>query len=399
MVLLWLILLPVVLVRGQDNQTPESTVITVWLPDALVAPESDETLSILQAQTDAFVSANPDASVVLRLKQVGTTGGIMATLRTGSVVAPGALPTLTLLRWQDLVMAQRGGLLQSIEGLLPSVLLADVTDVLQLGQIDNILYGVPYVLDLQHIALRARSGADDARWDYASVLERAEPFTFAAARATGLSDVLFAQYLMAGASLAENGMLLLDEDALRTTYAFYEQAHVRELLYEGTAGFQAIQDYLPAFSDGEPDMAVIDSGTFLRLQDAGDDLQVASLPSPQDETLSVLNGWVWVVVTTNPDHRVQALQYVSWMMDVQRLVEVARSAYVLPARRSAMLEPLAGGESGEPFLNLIEHAVLPITDGDGGTLARLIQEGLIAVLSGERSADQAVQDVLTRQTP
>lgn len=401
MLLLWLLLIPAVLVQGQDSPTPmpESTAITVWLPDTLAAPENGELLPILQAQTDAFMSANPDASVLLRLKQVGMTGGIMATLRTGSVVAPGALPTLTLLRWQDFLAAQRSGLLQSIEGLVPSVLLADFANALQLGQVDNVLYGVPYVLDLQHIALRARWGSDYTRWDYASVLERAEPFTFAAARATGLSDVFLAQYLMAGASLAENGMLMLDENALRSTYAFYEQVVERELLYAGTSGYQSIQDYLPALVDDEIDAAVVDSGTFLRLLDAGNDLDVASLPGPQDDALSVLNGWIWVVITTNPDHRALALQYVSWMMDVERLVEYARAAYLLPARRSAMLEPLVGGQSGEPFLDLIEHAVLPITDSDGGTLARLMQEGLIAVLSGERTAEQAVQDVLTQQTP
>ena len=111
----------------------------------------------------------------------------------------------------------------------------------------------------------------------------------------------------------------------------------------------------------------------------------------------MLNGWVWVVVTTSPDQRAAALRYVAWMMDADRLAEYARISYRLPARRTALLEPLAAGQSGQPFLDLMQNVILPITDSDSGTLGRLMQEGLIAVVSGERTAEQATRAILSQQ--
>jgi len=214
-----------------QEATPEATetaeppqVLTIWWPDQLISPDDDEAYDLLFDQTEDFAQTQENTEVVLRLKRVGTTGGIMSTLRTASVVAPGALPTLTLVRRQDLLSLVRSGLAQSLEGSVTSATISELGNTLPLGQINGELYGIPYMLNFQHLVYRPQDGVDYDGWSYSDLLARGQGFVFPAAQTTGISDVLLLQYLAAGGTLDRDGVLQLNEEALQTTLAFYEAA-------------------------------------------------------------------------------------------------------------------------------------------------------------------------------
>lgn len=396
----WVILL-VMMVNSVIAQTtdptptsePAPTVIQVWLPDQLIAPENASLAALFQAQTLAFMNENPLIIVETRFKATGTTGGIMSTLRSASTVAPSALPTLTLLRRQNLVTAQRTGLIISIEGAINSAAISDYGASLHLSQINTELYGVPYLIDLQHLVYRPTDGIDYQSWTFDAMLEREIPFTFVAGRVGGINDIVLAQYLEAGGTINADGVLQFNADALNAVLEFYEQAVDRGLIGGDVLNYTNSSDYATPFRRRDLDIAIFDSTTFFQLQQGDSDLQIASLPTLDGAPLSVLNGWMWVYTSHDLTQREEAFRYISWMNDSERQSQIALNAGLIPARRSAMMLGLPESIPPDPYLGLLENATLPFTETEGGVLSRLMQAALVAVITGEQTAEQATDSI------
>jgi hypothetical protein len=98
---------------------------------------------------------NYDLSV--RRKRTHGLGGIFPTLRTAGPVAPGAMPDLTLMRRSDMITAATEGLIVPLEDWVSSDLAGSnlLPGVRALGEIEGVLYGVPYAITLMHTAYRA----------------------------------------------------------------------------------------------------------------------------------------------------------------------------------------------------------------------------------------------------
>jgi ABC-type glycerol-3-phosphate transport system substrate-binding protein len=333
-----------------------------------------------------------------RLKPVGIAGGIMSTLRTATNVAPGALPSLTLIRRQDLLAAERAGYLQSLEGQVSSAIQGDLETALALGQVDNVLYGVPYLLELQHLVYRPESNTDYSDWTYQAILDRKLPFLFAGGRVGGLSDVFYLQYLSDGGTLDSEGLLTLDESALLKTLSFYQAASDMGLVDGFNMNYSSSRDYMNAFIAGEYNIGIFDSGTFLRLHQDETGLQIASIPTSNGEATSILNGWIWVMIARDEDEQAAASRYLNWMMDTERQAEFARAIYQVPSRQSALALGLVSDAPIEPYLAMLENPVLPVSDGEVGSLGRLIQEALSSVVTLELSADEALDYVVQELT-
>jgi len=401
----WIALLTLLLssrIFAQDataTPTPEPVpqVLKIWLPDVLAAPDNAEVQTLLADQTAEFAATHANITIETRLRSVGNTGGIMSTLRTGSLVAEDALPTLTLLRRQDLVLAELAGLLHSMEGMIPSAVQGDLNTALQLGQVHVELYGVPYMLELQHVIYRPDSSLDYSSWSYDALLQRNQPFVFAGGRVGALSDVVLLQYLAAGGTLNREGQLELNADALRTTLNFYESASDLGMITGAAMNFLSENDYLTAFVDGDYEAGVFTSTQYLILYDDDNGLQIAPIPTASGQTTGVLNGWMWVLIAQSPEQQQLAVEYILWMLDPLRQAAVAEAVHMLPSRRSALATVL-GEMDNAPYTTLLDNALLPITESEGGTLARTMQDALSSVLTLEQTAEQATEFVLSQQT-
>jgi ABC-type glycerol-3-phosphate transport system substrate-binding protein len=400
----WIALLTLLLsstVIAQDataTPTPEPVpqVLKIWLPDVLAAPDNAEVQALLANQTAEFAATHTNITIETRLRSVGNTGGIMSTLRTGSLVAENALPTLTLLRRQDLVLAELAGLLHSMEGMIPSAVQGDLNTALQLGQVHGELYGVPYMLELQHVIYRPDSSLDYSSWSYDALLQRNQPFVFAGGRVGALSDVVLLQYLAAGGTLNRDGQLELNADALRTTLNFYENASDLGMITGATMNFLSENDYLTAFVDGDYEAGVFTSTQYLVLYQDDNGLQIAPIPTAGGQTTGVLNGWMWVLIAQSPEQQQLAVEYILWMLDPLRQAAIAEAVHMLPSRRSALATVL-GEMDNVPYTTLLDNALLPITESEGGTLARTMQDALSSVLTLEQTAAQATEFVLGQQ--
>lgn len=400
-ILLLLILLALLnnnVIAQDDNaevtETPVPPItITIWLPDSFARVNDAEINPLLLNQSNAFLEENPNIIFDIRLKPVGQRGGIMSTLRSASNAARGALPTLTLVRRQDLLFAQASGYLQSLEG-FPSSIQGDLTTALQLGQVNDVLYGVPYLLELQHMVYRPSEDVNYDDWSFSAVLDRNEAFTFPAGRINGLNEVLALQYMVSG-GLVDGTGLVLDQRALTDIFNFYEAATDNELITGASLNYTMPSNYLIEFNSGEINTAVLNSSTYLSLYANDDSLGMASIPTETGDPTSFMNGWMWVMVTANAQEQAIALDYLTWMMNTERQAEIAQSVLMLPSRQSSFELGLANDVAIDPYLALLDNAVMPLTDSEIGSLGRTIQINFASILTLESSAEDAIEAVVS----
>lgn len=375
--------------------TPTSmTDLTLWWPEPLNPLDRPEVTQLIGEQIEAFDRDEESLiDIEFRLKRYQDVGGIMATLRTASSVAPGALPDLTLMRREDLLTAVQSGLIYPLEGLVPSSTLGDLYgSALSLGQVDGQIYGLPYLLDIRLLAYHPEEETDPVTdWSFDGVLDRNLPWVFTGRRTSGLNATFYAQYIDAGGTVADaSGNLTLNEDALRQVLVFYDQAVEADLLSEQVFEYASINDYLDDLISRRIPAAVIDSTAYLRMLDQNRYLAAAPIPTLTGNAISTLNGWLWVITTNDRDQQEVAARFLNWMMDSNRQRDYAQTIYMLPSQRSALVSM----DNEQIDLNLMDtivsSAILPLPDNVGGVLPRAMQTALTSVVSGQSTVTEAV---------
>lgn len=380
--------------------TPTSTpsgplILRVWWPDALTLPSNPSAALLLDEQFSDFQAAQSDVRVEVRLKKAGSVGGIFETLRSGSLVAPDSLPDVTLLRRDELVEAVRMGLVQPIQGQIASAILSSLAPAaLELGRFDGVLYGLTYATNVHLIAYRPVTLTGSFA-TFKDVLANRQRFVFPAGITQGISDVLLVQYLSAGGRIRD----LLDSrpkaEPLRIVFNFYAQAAAEGIITPAMLDYTDSSAYLPDLSSGRLDAAVVTAHQYLDLRSGSVSLNPAPIPLAAGEPSTTLDGWMWVIVTRDPDRQTEAARLIEWMMGIDRQGVYTEQIHWLPSRPAA----LAQWEQS-PFTDLaaalMTNAVIAPAEDSAPAAFRALHNALAAVISGQRTADQAVSDVLSQ---
>lgn len=389
-------------VHAQDDppsNTENQPTLTVWLPAPLIADTESEAFKQLLSHTTQFSLEN-DIRVEYRIKAVGQMGGIMSTIRSGSVVAPGALPDVTLIRRVDLISAQTPTVLQSLETLFSSALLNDFDNSLVLGQIvqdESLeLYGLPYFLDIQHAVLNQSLDELSTNLTFEDVLNSADSLLIAAGRSNGLNQIFYLQYLAAGGVPPRNGIMMINQNALRTVLEFYETAVEQDLITPTVLDYNSPSAYRTDFmnSRARVDVGIFSSSEYFSMLQQDSSLIVTSIPTANGEPITTLDGWVWVMVTPEPSQQDLAVRYLNWMMQPDFHSALSRELNRLPAQQSAIVDSLPSEVDPLFIDSLLSHAVLPLPESEGGTIPRAMQDALASVINGEASAEEATLTVI-----
>ncbi len=383
---------PILVDTTSEPDSNASPSLRVWWPDAL-APSGNEKAALMLADyVDTFRATIPELTVELRMKKSQDSGGIFDTLRTANTVAPAALPDITLLRRSDLLAAVEAGLIQPMQGQVTSAVLGDLYPAaLDLSRVDGTLYGLAYALDVEHIAYRPVVLSGNFAL-FTDVLKDKQKFVFPAGVTEGLSDVLYLQYLSAGGSINDLVQGKPNADALLTVLNFYKQAVDDGIIDPSVLDYARPDDYLFQLAQGKFDAGLITSTQYLNLLANGQSLEAAPIPLADGEPSTIVNGWMWVVITKNKDQQVLALRFIEWMMEANRLAAYSQQINMLAGRRAAMRLWEAGTYT-DLANRLLANARLPLTDGDAGAL-RAMENALAAVIAGQRTPQEAVNDVV-----
>jgi ABC-type glycerol-3-phosphate transport system substrate-binding protein len=302
------------------------------------------------------------------------------------------MPDLTLIQRSDLLAAVQAGLVHPWEGRVSSAVIGDLhSAALRLGQVDGQLYGLPYVLEVEHLAYRPSSS--EGSWRFEALLEREVPFVFPANRITGVNDVFLIQYLDAGGTFPEAGMETINVEALRTTLAFYEQAAAAGIVRPTVLDYSTPANYRRDLASGIIPAALVTSSLYLELLAEGQDLAYGLIPTLTGQPATVLDGWMWVMTTADTDRQALAMSFADWMLDEARQEDYAQHVRMLPSQRTT-LRRMDDAAYAQFVSRLLDSAILPLAESEAGPAARALQNALTAVLLGARTADQATQDVV-----
>ncbi|MBZ0287713.1 MAG: hypothetical protein K8I30_08865, partial [Anaerolineae bacterium] len=126
---------------------------------------------------------------------------------------------------------------------------------------------------------------------------------------------------------------------------------------------------------------------------AGKRYQTAPIPTSSDTPSTLVDGWMWIMTAKDADRQDAARRFLEWMFDAGRQGAYTRAIAMLPSTRTAMRS--WGTTSYSDFAgDLLANAVLPLDSAESDATARAMQNALVAVISGESTADEAIQDVL-----
>ncbi len=400
--LILICLLAAPLIGAQEESSAADTTmppLQVWLPAPLISDESGAAFQLLSEHTAAFASIS-DIEIEYRIKDVGKVGGILSTIRAGKDVAPAAMPDVTLIRRRDFTRAQAQQYLQSLETLFSSSLINALDDGLAFGQIPLdqgiALYGLPYLFD---VILSVHSQSFETagiRLTFDDVFRNEAGFLFPAARTNGLNQTFYLQYLAAGGLTPSDGVMSVNEEALRTVLKFYQDLVQRGLVAPDVLTFQSPAAYQSEFIShaDRSQLAVFSASEYLAMIDQQDaSLLAAQVPTARGGGPSIRDGWLWVLVTTDLRRQSQSARYLEWMMEPKFHANFARALYHLPSQPALLGDSLPPSVDPQFFIELLEQSTLPLPENEGGTAPRLMQEALIDVLHGDATAAQATRQV------
>jgi maltose-binding protein MalE len=377
-----------------ENSTTTTQNFVIWFPESLAPSDRTEIAELLNEQLNGFVAEHDQPiNIEFRLRRYAETGGILPTLRTANKVAPNGLPDITLVRRDDLPTLVQEGLALPLEGHLSSSIIGDLfPPALQSGRVQNQLYAIPYLVDIQLLAYYGDE-EQPSIWTFDNII-RAEAFwNFPAGRTTGLNTTVFLQYLASGGTLSNDETLNFNAEALRTVLAYYERARELNLIDETMLNFVSSNDYVRSFTSGDLRAGVMNSTLFLTELANETPLQASPIPSDVTDTPTLMNGWVWVVTAKNADHQAIAFNFIDWMMDNTRQADYAQLVNMLPSQRGSLNSLPLSNELLTLFDNLLTNAVLMPSDNNTGAVARAIQSAFTGVISGNLTADEAVESV------
>ena len=388
--------------QDEPNPAAENAPIPldVWLPVPLLSDETGVAYQLLSEHTAAF-SQNNAIGIEFRIKEIGKVGGIMATIRAGSEVAPGALPDIALIRRRDFTPTQASQYLQSMETLFSSSLINDLSNGLAFGQIrlddDFVLYGLPYLFDLLLAVYAQPLDNFSARLSFDDVLTSEAAFRFPAARTNGLNQTFYLQYLAAGGLTPGDGGMTVDGGALEAVLTFYQGLVQQGMITADVLSYQTSAAYRTDFlSDSDQaQLAVFNASDYLRMiQEEDTNLFAANIPSPSGAGLSIRDGWLWVIVTPDRGRQASSARFLEWMMDPGFHAEFAKALFHLPTQPDILEASLPETVDRQFFAELLANATLPLPETAGGSAPRLMQEALVQVLQGEENAAAATRHVL-----
>jgi hypothetical protein len=380
------------------NTQSSPQTLTVWIPAPLISDTNSEAYQQLLAHTKQF-STDTNVTVEYRIKAVGSMGGIMSTIRSGSIVAPGALPHIALIRRSDLMSAQTPTLLQSLENLFSSTLLNDLNNALELGQIPNNdvveLFGLPYFVDVQHTVYKQFPDASTTVLTFEDVLS-GNSLLLPAERNDGLNQIVYLQYLEAGGVPPRNDEMSINQNALQTVLEFYEVAIKQNLITPDILDYNSSSIYLSDFMDNSVGLnyGIFTSSEYLSMLQQDSNLGYATIPTSNGDSITTLNGWVWIMVTPDPTQQDLSVRYLNWLMQPEFHADLSRELNQLPAQQSARVASLPNSVDPIFIEDLLSNAILPLPESEGGTMPHAIQEALIRVINGEATAEEATLEIV-----
>jgi ABC-type glycerol-3-phosphate transport system substrate-binding protein len=297
------------------------------------------------------------------------------------------------MRRADMLTAATERLIVPLDSWVPPDLASGdlLTGTRALGEIDGVLYGIPYALNIYHSLYRA-SVFEEPPLTFDDVLIQEAACLFPAGT-TPVNWTLLLQYRAAGGRLADqSGRPVLDREPLVAVLNYYERGVRTGVFGPALLQYTRYDDYWNRFVSAEVNLIDVDAATYLARRSTVQGAGLAPIPTLGGAPITALDGWLWVVTTNDPDRQQQALVFLSWMMRISQQSTFTEAFGILPSQARALR--LWSDETYAAFARtLIESGhVFPVAQRNSSA-ALALQASLADVLGGA-SADAAADAAL-----
>lgn len=369
--------------------------VRVWWPDELYPDEGSPAETVLNRQLESFVQTYASYDLDLRRKRSSGLGGILPTLRTALPVAPGVTPHLTLMKRADMVTAATEGLILPVEGWAPDDVLQNLLPGTRtMGEIDEVLYGIPYTLNFEHMLYRT-STFDEPPLSFADVLARKPAYRCPAGVPSGseANRILLLQYLEAGGQLANiNELSVLDREPMLAVLEYYEAGTTAGIFDASLLDITQYETYWNDFVTAEANFVCVNSSTYLHHKDSLQAVGLSPIPTLDGNPITVVDGWMWVLTTQDPDEQAQARAFLSWMMRISQQSEFTEALGVIPSQERA-LRLWSDTRYASFTEQMLAQGVFVSNAVRNSSIAVNLQAGFAAVLQGQ-SAEAVIAQIL-----
>ena len=346
-------------------------ILRVWLPPQFDPDAGTESANLLKQRLADFETQHPRLEIEVRIKAEEGEANILNALSVTSMAAPTALPDLVALSRPALEAAALKGLLHPIDGL--STTLQDPNwygYARQLGQIENIGYGLPFAGNVFAILYRAELG-ELTNWE--EILASEALLSFPAGDPQGL--VGLSLYASAGGEIVNSqGLPTLDQQALTRTLTLIQDGLGASMLSPSIAIAGTDAQALQLYRDRNASMVITWASNYRPVSDE----QIMPLTGLDETPYSFATGWMWSLAGSNAENQALAIDLAEYLIADAFIREWTREAGYLPTRPSSI-------DGQDPTIAALIESAKPIPSNDVlSVLGQLMQDALIRVLNGER---------------
>ncbi len=376
---------------------PLPPTISLWFP-ALFSYEVELFTATHFGELVQEYAQRTGSAVNMRLRRPEGLGSIFEMLSSAAQVAPSVIPDVVLLRARDLPRAAAAQLIAPLSTALVREE-AYFAVGLALARHQGEFYGIPYLLELQHVVYRGE--APPPTWQ--ALISRQIPYLFPAKVGRGANSTLLSHYAALGGRFSDqSGQPFIDYEPLLTALSLYSEAYTAGSLPPEVLDYAEPTQYWSAFVSGKNALIQVDSTFFLRQRAQSSPTeraawQFGALPSLSSEvpSLSLVDGWLWAFTTTDPERQRRALALIEWLQEPVRLGTFSQRIGMLPARRAA-LNTWSDADYAAFAAALLDRDAAPLPDSVNGAAAEALQESFTRLLRGELSAEAAANAALDR---
>ena len=351
----------------------EPRILRVWLPPQFDPNAGTASANLLKQRLADFEAQHPGLEIEVRVKAEEGEANMLNALSVTSMAAPSALPDLVALSRPALEAAALKGLLHPIDGL--STTLQDPNwygYARQLGQIENIGYGLPFAGNVFALVYRSEL-AKFTNWE--EILASEALLSFPAGDPQGL--VGLALYVSGGGEIVTpQGSPMVDQDVLTRVLTLIEDGLGASMLSPSLAIVGTDAQALQLYRDRNANMVITWASNYRPVSDE----HIMPLPGLDETPYSFATGWMWSLAGSNAENQALAVELAEYLIADEFIGEWTREAGYLPTRPSSV-------DGQDPTIAALVESAKPIPSNDLlSVLGQLMQDALIRVLNGERPA-------------
>lgn len=308
--------------------------IILWLPPEFDPENGTEAGNLLKEQLEKFTADQPDLTLDIRIKAPTGAGGMLDTLSTASLAAPGVVPGILIMPKTEFEQAARAGLLMPIDTEIDSAAQSQTFPFAnEMTFVKGTRYGLPFAGDALCMAYKPLEVAyPPTRWQEL-VNVNIKVFAFPASDSQGLLQTLLYMSL-GGVFGGDETTVALNEPALQESL---------QLLSEGATG-NAFPTWLTDYSTYDQSWeALLNSNstyamvwTSQYLADRPDNVTISPLPAWEDANYTLADGWVLTFPQTSAEQLAHFELLAGYLLESEFQGRWSEAAGLLPATEEAL---------------------------------------------------------------